>query len=89
MDAATGGDPGGDWEPDDEKTNSNKSKNIDFVNENYLKKKGIDPHKLKEEFLGKRLKKSRYDIYKNKDTGMLEIYRKGGVGEPIETGIKL
>ena len=55
-----------------------------MVNEKYLKKKGIDAHELKEEIVGK-TNISKYDIYVDKDTGMLWIYRKGGKGEPEPT----
>ena len=62
----------------------NIPKNVKMVNEKYLKKKGIDAHELKEEIVGK-TNISKYDIYVDKDTGMLWIYRKGGKGEPEPT----
>lgn len=51
---------------------------------NHLKKNGIDAHKLKADCVGK-TNISKYDLYVDKDTGMLWIYRKGGKGEPIPT----
>jgi len=60
-------------------------KNINRVDDNYLIKKGFNPHKLKEDLVGRK-KVSQYDIYVNKDTGELWIYRKGGIGEGMSTG---
>ena len=40
---------------------------------------------IKEGIVGKHI--SKYDIYRDKDTGELWIYRKGGVGEGIPTGL--
>ncbi len=58
--------------------------NIKKVKDNYLKRNGIDAHKLKTEVLGNK-GISKYDLYVDKDSGMLWIYRKGGVGDPIPT----
>ena len=58
--------------------------NIKMVEDKFLKKNGIDAHALKEDFIGKK-NIAHYDIYTDKDTGMLWIYRKGGKGEPIPT----
>ncbi|WP_099716688.1 polymorphic toxin type 33 domain-containing protein [Clostridium sp. LS] len=55
-----------------------------MVNDKYLKKQGIDAHSLKQDFVGKN-NIAHYDIYVDKETGMLWIYRKGGKGEPIPT----
>ena len=51
-----------------------------------LKKNNIDAHELKYEFLGKKAPISQYDIYIDKKSGELLIYRKGMVGNPIRTG---
>ena len=59
---------------------------IEKVSDRQLDKLGIDAHELKKDFLGKKAKISEYDIYKNKDTGELELYKKGGKGEGIRTG---
>lgn len=59
---------------------------IEKVSDKQLEKLGIDAHELKKDFLGKKAKISEYDIYKNKDTGELELYKKGGKGEGIRTG---
>ncbi|HAF2130397.1 TPA: hypothetical protein G9F27_004686 [Salmonella enterica] len=56
-----------------------------MADDKYLKRNGIDAHKLKEEFLGDG-KNSNYDIYINKDSGELWIFRKGGKGDGIATG---
>ena len=61
---------------------------IEKANDGFLKDLGVDAHELKKEWLGDSGKISEYDIYKNKDTGELEIFKKGGVGEGIKTGIK-
>ncbi len=55
-----------------------------MVADKFLKKNGIDAHVLKEEFIGK-TNITHYDIYLDKDTGILWIFRKGGKGEPIPT----
>ena len=62
------------------------SKNITKVNQDYLEQNGINPHKFKEEYIGNN-NGSLYDIYRDKDTGELWIYRKNGVGEGIPTGV--
>ena len=58
--------------------------NIKMVKDKYLKNKGIDAHALKQDFIGKK-NIAHFDIYVDKDSGMLWIYRKGGIGEPIPT----
>lgn len=58
--------------------------NIKMANNKYLKKKGIDVHALKTELVGKK-NISHYDLYVDKDSGMLWLYRKGGKGEPMPT----
>ncbi len=60
--------------------------NFDKVKDNYLKRKGIDAHELKKDFLGKKAPIAQYDIYVNKDTGELFIFKKRGKGEGIPTG---
>jgi len=59
---------------------------IEKVSDRQLEKLGIDAHGLKKDFLGKKAKISEYDIYKNKKTGELELYKKGVKGEGIPTG---
>ncbi|WP_339362090.1 polymorphic toxin type 33 domain-containing protein, partial [Vallitalea maricola] len=58
--------------------------NIKMAKDRYLKQKGIDAHALKQDFVGKK-NIAHYDLYIDKDSGMLWIYRKGGIGEPIPT----
>ncbi|UII55673.1 DNRLRE domain-containing protein [Cytobacillus spongiae] len=69
-----------------EKVKTKTKLNIQKVNDSYLKRKGIDAHQLKKEVLGKKAKISQYDIYKDKRTGQLYIYKKGGKGTGIPTG---
>ncbi|HBW36731.1 MAG TPA: hypothetical protein DEF89_16075, partial [Desulfosporosinus sp.] len=59
-------------------------KNIEMVKDKFLKKNGINAHALKEDFIGKK-NIAHHDIYVDKDSGMLWIYKKGGKGEPIPT----
>ena len=66
--------------------NSASLGNFDKVNDRYLKKNGIDAHRLKEDVLGGKTRIAEYDIYKNKDTGELYIFKKGGKGAGIPTG---
>ncbi|SKC22700.1 filamentous hemagglutinin [Kosakonia radicincitans] len=72
-------------ENDPKNQNEDKPANIKMADDKYLKRNGIDAHKLKEEFLGDG-KNSNYDIYINKDSGELWIFRKGGKGDGIATG---
>ena len=65
---------------DIEKGNYNK------VRDNYLDNMGIDAHEFKKDFLGRKAPISKYDIYVNKDTGELFIFKKGGKGSGIPTG---
>ena len=58
--------------------------NINMVKDKYLKKMGIDAHQLKTEMIGNK-NIAQFDLYVDKDTGMLWLYRKKGVGEPIPT----
>ena len=62
---------------------------IEKVGDKYLDDLGIDAHQLKKDWLGESAPIANYDIYKNKETGELEIYKKGGKGEGIPTGIKI
>ena len=65
---------------------SSKSSNINKVDDKYLKKNGIDAHELKYDILGKKAPISQYDIYVDKATGELLIFKKGGKGVGIPTG---
>ncbi|EUJ26914.1 polymorphic toxin type 33 domain-containing protein [Listeria cornellensis] len=72
------------------KSGSGKSKtsnptNIKMAKDNYLKQNGIDAHEVKQDVVGKK-NIAQYDIYIDKDTGQLWVYRKGGKGEGIPTG---
>lgn len=46
----------------------------------------MDAHELKRDALGKKAKIAEYDIYVDKNTKELLIFRKGGKGSPIHTG---
>jgi hypothetical protein len=48
---------------------------------------GENPEDIKAEIVGKG--GSRYDLYVDKNTGELYVLRKGGVGEPQPTGLRL
>ncbi len=72
-------------EPDDE--NGKQNRNWNKVKEKYLEKKlkelGTDPHKIKEEYLGKGAELKKYDIYVDKATGQLAIFEKS-TGKLVE-----
>ncbi|MDR1567723.1 MAG: hypothetical protein LBS33_03455 [Streptococcaceae bacterium] len=57
--------------------------NIKMAKDNYLKRNGFDAHKVKADDLGTNKNLAQYDIYIDKDTGQLWVYRKGGKGEGI------
>ena len=59
-------------------------KNIKKLDDKYLKKRNIDPHRVKKETLQTGNDLSKYDI--DKDSGQLFVYRKGGVGIGEPTG---
>lgn len=80
MRAPTGGGGGSSY-----KSTSEAPKNINLVKDSYLKKNNIDAHQLKGDVVGKK-NISKYDIYKDKDSGQLFVYKKGGKGEGIPTG---
>lgn len=61
------------------------SKNIVKISDKLVKNFGIDAHKLKQDFLGVKAL-SRYDLYKNTNTGEILIFLKGGKCNPIQTG---
>ncbi|WP_229001199.1 polymorphic toxin type 33 domain-containing protein [Photorhabdus aegyptia] len=65
--------------------NEHKPSNIKMADDKYLKQNGIDAHELKSDVVGKK-NISKYDIYVNKETGELWVFRKGGTGEGIPTG---
>ncbi len=67
------------------KSDGQSKPNIEQAKDNYLKQKGIDAEELKEEFVGRN--GGKYDLFVNKDTGELLIYRKGGIGQGIPTRV--
>ena len=69
-----------------ETNNTFEKGNYNKVKDNYLKRKGIDAHELKKDFLGRKAPIAEYDIYVNKDTGELFIFKKGGKRIGIPTG---
>ncbi|XKM14519.1 hemagglutinin repeat-containing protein [Orbaceae bacterium ac157xtp] len=74
--------------PDDDKdkrNNDQKKLDIKIANSDYLKRNGFDAHKIKEEFFG-RGSNSKYDIYIDKKTGELMLFKKGGIGNGVRTG---
>ena len=62
---------------------------IKKADDSYLKKQGIDAHELKKDARGTDKGNSLYDIYVDKDTNQLWVFRKGGIGEGIPTGVYL
>lgn len=44
--------------------------------EKELKKQDTDPHQLKKDFLGDKAPISEYDIYRDKNSGQLAIFKK-------------
>ena len=62
---AAGGTSGLPPDDDGNKNDSDKKPDIKMANDSYLKRKGFDPHKIKEEFFGKG-SNARYDIYVDK-----------------------
>lgn len=63
-----------------------KPPSIKVVNDKFLKNNNIDAHQIKKDFLGSKAEIKHYDIYMDKDSGQLWIFRKGGKGEGIPTG---
>ncbi|MDK8182626.1 polymorphic toxin type 33 domain-containing protein [Paenibacillus sp. UMB4589-SE434] len=61
-------------------------KSIQKLDDKFIKKMGIDAHDLKYDFLGKNAKISQYDLYIDKATKEIMIFKKGGKGEGISTG---
>jgi len=73
-------------ENDPKQQSDEQPSNIKVVDDKFLKKNGIDAHELKKDFLGKKAEIKLYDIYVDKSTGELWIFRKGGQGNGIATG---
>ena len=60
--------------------NDKNNRNWQKVNEKYLEKRlaeqGTDPHQLKYDYLGQKVKVKHYDVYVDKATGQLAIFQK-------------
>ena len=65
---------------------SNSGGNFDMVKDNYLKQRGFDAHKIKKEIIGDSASASEYDIFVDKNTRELYVFRKGGIGQGEATG---
>ena len=63
----------------------NLPKSVKKIDDSFLKKNGIDAHELKQDYSGQHAKISQYDLYIDKDTKRVWIYKKGGKGTPIPT----
>ncbi|MCW2481074.1 VENN motif pre-toxin domain-containing protein [Candidatus Symbiopectobacterium sp. NZEC135] len=63
-----------------------KPSSIKVADDKFLKNNGVDAHQIKKDFLGAKAEIKLYDIYVDKDSGQLWIFRKGGKGEGIPTG---
>lgn len=77
---------GSDKDEQSNDTDPIRNKNLNKVDDKYLKRKGIDAHELKKEILRKKSPIAEYDIYVDKNTGELFILKKGGKGVEIATG---
>ena len=66
-----------------------KSKPISLkrVNDKFLKQNGYDAEIEKMNYLGKGAKIGHFDFYLDTNSGQLFIYRKGGIGEGVPTGL--
>lgn len=65
----------------------NENKNITKVDDKYLKKKKVDAHQVKKDYLDDKAPIAQYDLYIDKSSGRLFIFRKGGKGIGIPTDI--
>ncbi len=71
---------------DGQDNGAEKLSNIKVADDKFLKNNEIDAHQIKKDFLGAKAEIKLYDIYVDKDSGQLWIFRKGGTGEGIPTG---
>lgn len=55
-----------------------KPSNIKVADNQFLKNNGVDAHQIKKDFLGAKAEIKLYDIYVDKDSGQLWIFRKMG-----------
>nr|WP_235896098.1 polymorphic toxin type 33 domain-containing protein [Yersinia alsatica] len=55
-----------------------KPSNIKVADDKFLKNNGVDAHQIKKDFLGAKAEIKLYDIYVDKDSGQLWIFRKMG-----------
>src|SRR5699024_10011185 len=62
------------------------NKNFNKISDSFLKKSGVDAHKLKKAWLGNKAQIAKFDLYRDKATGEILILQKGGKGSPIHTG---
>ena len=57
------------------------------IDDKYLKQNGIDAEAEIMNFYGKSTKVAHFDFYLDTNSGQLFIYRKGGIGEGVPTGL--
>ena len=50
--------------------------NWNVISDNFLKRKGLDAHGIKYEYLGKKANIKLYDLYYDKSTGPIAIFEK-------------
>ena len=62
-----------------------KPTNVKLISSNALKAEGLDAHTIKGEFIG-RNNISKFDLYRDTNTGEILIFGKGGKGVPMNTG---
>ncbi|MGE4879535.1 VENN motif pre-toxin domain-containing protein [Yersinia enterocolitica] len=63
---------------DGQDNGAEKPSNIKVADDKFLKNNEIDAHQIKKDFLGSKAEIKLYDIYVDKDSGQLWIFRKGG-----------
>ena len=58
--------------------NNNKKPSLKKISDSFLKKLGLDAHRIKMEYLGKNAAISRYDLFYDTKTGAIYILTKAG-----------
>jgi len=70
-------------------TKESSGKDYKKLSDKQIEDAGIDAHELKKDYLGNNAPISKYDLYKDGNSGTIIILKKGGKGAPIYTGIHL
>lgn len=64
--------------PNNGKKNDNGKLSLKRISDSLLRKCGLDAHKIKAEYLGKKAEISRYDLFYDTKTGIIYILTKAG-----------